>query len=406
MNNNVCLHTISTRYGRMTFFTNDSGAVSQSLKTYGEWAENELTFAMALLKPGATVVDVGAYIGTHTLSFAHFVGPEGRVIAIEPQDESFKLLKKNVLENRLANVRLEHAAAGSGGTFYTSPLEIEATKSFGSTAMLHFEMPDAAPSLESGGIIPVRGLTIDSLELASCALIKIDVEGLEHFVISGAEQTINRLSPAIYAECNSVDSGIKTFELLRNFGYYVRMHIVDAFNPDNVLGITENIFGAARECALVGLKGMQLACVDQMQTRPCELILKIESADDLALGMLNKPQYFGEILQMCAAARSGGDAWLKDIDSLQNRERTALLQRDEAREIAHQALEQARLDREAVAQASEQARLDREAAAQALEQARLDREAADRAEKRLEGMRNSRSWRLTKPFREVRRIFQ
>jgi FkbM family methyltransferase len=367
METNSLFQTINTRYGRMTFFTNDTGAVSRSLQTYGEWAENELGFAKALMKRGATVVDVGAYIGTHTLSFAHFAGPEGQVIAIEPQDESFVLLKKNILENRLTNVHLEHAAAGVGGAFYANPLRIAAKKSFGSATVRDFGMPDSPASRESGEMISVRGLTIDSLELTSCDLVKIDVEGLEDLVISGAEQAIKRLSPAIYAECNSVASGIKTFDALRKFGYEVRMHVVDAFNPDNFFGVTENIFGPARECALVGLKGVQLAYLDEMQPRPCELILKIESADDLALGMLNKPQYFGEVLHICAAARSGGDAWLKEIDALHK-----------AREIAHHAVEQVR----------------------------LAREAADQVENVLRGVENSRSWRLTKPLRAIRRMFQ
>src|SRR2546428_7070432 len=117
--------TVDARYGRMMFFANDIGAVSQSLQTYGEWAENELGFMKVLIPRGATVVDVGAYIGTHTLAFAHFAGPDGRVISIEPQDESFALLKRNVAANRLTNVQLDHAAAADhAAALYTSPIPI------------------------------------------------------------------------------------------------------------------------------------------------------------------------------------------------------------------------------------------------------------------------------------------
>ncbi len=341
--------TVDSRYGRVTFFANDIGAVSQSLQTYGEWAENELTFMKAWIHPGVTVVDVGAYIGTHTLAFAHFVGPEGRVISIEPQDETFALLKRNVAANRLTNVQLEHAAAADHvGALYTSPIHITAKESFGGAALHRFDVPpvgiSAGQNQQPEKLISVKALTIDSLELSSCALMKIDVEGFEDLVISGAEQTIKRLSPFIYAECNSVSHGIKTFEIMRKFGYEVRLHVVDAFNQDNFLGLTKNIFGSAREVALVGVSSMQLAFVDEMRRRPCELILKIESADDLALGMLNKPQYGCEVLQIGAAARSGGDAWLKET-------RAAVDERDEARGIAHQALQEARLAREAADQA-------------------------------------------------------
>jgi hypothetical protein len=42
MTSNDLFRTVESRYGRLTIFANDSGAVSQSLVKYGEWAENEL----------------------------------------------------------------------------------------------------------------------------------------------------------------------------------------------------------------------------------------------------------------------------------------------------------------------------------------------------------------------------
>ncbi len=420
--------TVDSRYGRMTYFANDIGAVSQSLENYGEWAENELAFMKALIPPGATVVDVGAYIGTHTLAFAHFVGPEGRVISIEPQGETFALLKRNVAAKRLRNVRLKHAAAADHvGTLYASPIHIPAKESFGSAALDRFDLPPAGIAARRNQqreeLIRVRALTIDSLQLGSCTLMKIDVEGFEDLVISGAKRTIKRLSPVIYAECNSIENGLKTFGIMRELGYEVRMHVVDAFNHNNFLGLTKNIFGPAREVALVGVSGMQLAIVDEMRPRPCELILKIACADDLALGMLNKPQYTCEVLQISGAARSGGDAWLRETSA-------ALSERDKARDIAHQAQQeacQARTEADASRAQMEaavlQARLAREATDQAeakladlfqrfeklrtsLDEARanLVRARADNTElnQELAAMRASRSWRVTKPLRMVK----
>ena len=69
--------TIDARYGRMTFFANDIGAASGSLAIYGEWAENEIGFVKTFIAVGETVVDVGAYIGTHTLAFSHSLGRRG-----------------------------------------------------------------------------------------------------------------------------------------------------------------------------------------------------------------------------------------------------------------------------------------------------------------------------------------
>jgi FkbM family methyltransferase len=466
--------TVDARYGRMMSFANDIGAVSQSLQTYGEWAENELGFMKALIPQGATVVDVGAYIGTHTLAFAHFVGPEGKVISIEPQDESFALLKRNVAANCLTNVQLEHAAAADHtGTLYTARLHITEKQSFGSVALPRSHGPrvgvSAGQKQQRDDLVSVKVITIDSLRLGSCALMKIDVEGFEDLVISGAQQTIKRLSPIIYAECNSVANGVKTFEIMRGFGYEVRMHVVDAFNQDNFLGVEKNIFGSARETALVGASSVRLTCVDKIKLKPYELILKIECADDLVLGMLSKPQYTGEVLQVSAAARSGGEEWVRENKSVRSERdearrlahqaleeaqqarqeaaasrgetEMATCERDEARQLAHQALEEAQQARQEAAtsrgetematrgrdearqlaqQAQHEAAASRAQMEAAMLQARLAREAADQAEtnlvrasaevaqlgQTLSAMQASRSWRITKPLRIVRSIFR
>jgi FkbM family methyltransferase len=68
-----------------------------------EWTAHEL-------RPGDTVLDVGANIGYFTLHFARLVGPHGRVFAFEPDPANFALLKRNVAVNGYRNVELVPAA--------------------------------------------------------------------------------------------------------------------------------------------------------------------------------------------------------------------------------------------------------------------------------------------------------
>ena len=65
-----------------------------------------------LIKPGHTVCDVGAHIGTHTLRLMDAVGEEGQIIALEPDLRNFGLLCLNVSYNnkRDQDIKLINAA--------------------------------------------------------------------------------------------------------------------------------------------------------------------------------------------------------------------------------------------------------------------------------------------------------
>jgi hypothetical protein len=53
----------------------------------------EASLVRSFLAPGMNVVDVGANIGYYTLMFAQVVGPEGRIITIEPSPENLPELR-------------------------------------------------------------------------------------------------------------------------------------------------------------------------------------------------------------------------------------------------------------------------------------------------------------------------
>ncbi len=63
-----------------------------------------------LLRPGMTVLDVGANIGFYSLEADDIVGPEGRVIAFEPDPANRALLEENLERNRAQRVTVEACA--------------------------------------------------------------------------------------------------------------------------------------------------------------------------------------------------------------------------------------------------------------------------------------------------------
>lgn len=136
-----------------------------------------LNYLMPFL--GGVLVDVGANIGTHSIFYAEF----GHVHAFEPNPIAFECLKYNL---RNSDATLYNLAVGAQpGTISMSP-----QKDGNPGAM--YTVP--------GDEIPV--ITLDSLHLEECHYIKIDAEGDEIAVLSGAMNTIYRCKPFICIECN------------------------------------------------------------------------------------------------------------------------------------------------------------------------------------------------------------
>jgi FkbM family methyltransferase len=143
-----------------------------------------------LINPGDTVIDVGANIGDHTIAYMRSVGPDGRVIAFEPDPECFAccVLNCNTFDGMYNAAALDRR--GNVG--------LNLVSNRGENFVL-LDQP-------GGGIL---GFPIDDLDLDRCDLIKIDVEGAELLVINGAEQTIRRHAPTIV--CELVESQLKRF---------------------------------------------------------------------------------------------------------------------------------------------------------------------------------------------------
>jgi FkbM family methyltransferase len=406
MGSDNLFETVTSRYGDVTFFANDTGAISTSLRKYGEWAENELSFMRSMVREGDTVIDVGAYIGTHSLAFASYVGPAGHVISIEPQSRSFELLKRNVEANGLKHVQLENAIASSSAHEELIPsIDIGSPGSYGSESLRDVLSADRRGELQQSASDPraalaVKSIALDELNVSACALIKIDVEGMEDMVLQGAAETIRRWQPSIYAECNCLEDGLRTFALLKKIGYKVRAHVVRAYNPDNFRQTQENLFGPACEVALVGTSGFRDDPLHEYELRPCELLLDIETADDLALALMNKPQYEGEVLRRGAAATSGGDACLNEVAALRtNYEQVSNMLRELETESARQ-LDAVRQETRAEVSAA------RNEAEQARRQADASRAQVVALENTLAEINASPSWRVISFIRGLRKTMR
>lgn len=197
----------NTRHGFMLFNPNDF--IGMTLDTYGEWAFSEIDLLNQLIKPGFIVLDVGANIGTHTLQFAKSVQPNGFVYAFEPQRIAFEFLCANIILNNYLNIfPMMAGVSDTDGEIIVPILNPDSLANSGSINIENKSSGD-----------PVRLLTIDSLKLNRCNLIKIDVEGMERKVLLGAKETINKFRPLLFVENNTPENSEDLIRLLFDLKY-------------------------------------------------------------------------------------------------------------------------------------------------------------------------------------------
>ena len=311
------LETKPCRYGTISFFKNDT-TVSRSLKEYGEWAQAEIELLRHLISPSDTVLDIGAFIGTHTLAFAQKVKPSGKVYAFEPQAAFFEVLKKNIAQNALTNVTVFNTAlSDEAGQLWIPEIDVCHTYNFGGISLLEIgATSDSAPHHT------VEVTTVDHLALKRCDLIKIDAENMEINVLKGARKTIGATRPTIFAECNSLEYGWPLVELLRKEGYCSYLLNASSYNPDNFRSDPGNFLQHCRETGLLLIPTEHVRLIqDRLDPTRYPLLISVSCIDDLALGLLKKPQYKYEIAsKVTAASVLGADFWANEPEVHQLRE--------------------------------------------------------------------------------------
>lgn len=194
--------------------------------TKGKSHSSEIRLARFLidtLAEGDLFIDIGAHIGYFSLLASKLVGHSGKILSFEPAPKTFHLLELNT--RQVENVSVyPHAVSNTSDdlVFYELP---NYYSEYNTSDISQFEKEDWFKNIEVNKVA-VKCTTMDNIVRAESKipkLIKIDVEGGEFQVLSGALHTLTHYSPIVVMEYlsshRSNQSHIKATELLLSLNY-------------------------------------------------------------------------------------------------------------------------------------------------------------------------------------------
>ena len=160
---------------------------------YGKEYLEESNRFISLIGQNDVIVDIGANIGFMSISAAKKC-KKGHVIAVEPHPDTYNLLIENIEKNKLSNIKSFNLAIGEKN---------------GEINFSNFSNDDQNQVIEAGeNGLKVKMLTLDELlapiSKDQIAVLKIDVEGYEKFVLLGAKATLKH-TMAVYIEIGDLN---------------------------------------------------------------------------------------------------------------------------------------------------------------------------------------------------------
>jgi FkbM family methyltransferase len=197
--------------------------IQRHMYFFGAYEPIESYLVRSLLRPGMTVIDLGANVGNYTLQAARAVGPEGQVHAFEPIPANFKHLTTHVRMNGFASRIFPNCSAAW---------------SHAERLALYLDERDAAdnktdytvgPRVDPADVLHVDAIALDDYavrhDLARVDFVKLDIEGAELPALRGMIKLLATHRPILLLEVNRSNCEAAGYapeaiaELLRAHGY-------------------------------------------------------------------------------------------------------------------------------------------------------------------------------------------
>ncbi len=171
------------------------------------------------INEGDTVIDAGANIGGFTVQAAKKVGPQGKVIAIEPDEQNRITLQRNLDNNNLKNVEIIPLALWSE----KCTKEFHISNRPGEHTLIDYDNE----LFTNKQVVTIHCETLDEIierkGYDKVSYLKMDIEGAEIEAIKGATKFLTTQSPKLLIEALHEVNGEAAFKSivppLQSLGY-------------------------------------------------------------------------------------------------------------------------------------------------------------------------------------------
>lgn len=190
---------VVTRRG-IRYELNLSEGIDLAIYLGGSFEADTVRTIARYVRPGQTILDIGANIGALTLELARSAGVEGRVVAFEPTKFAFDKLCRNLALNpelarrvvaMQAFIGSTEDAAAPGTIFSSWPLT-----GGGDLHATHFGQSKTT----EGAATRRLDCVVSDLKIERVDLVKLDVDGYECDVLSGATELLGAQKPIFLIE--------------------------------------------------------------------------------------------------------------------------------------------------------------------------------------------------------------
>lgn len=198
----------------------DDGVMLPLLSSNGVWEPELSALIDSLVEPGGVFVDIGAYVGYHTLRVLSRLGTSGSVVAVEPAADATSLLRHNVSIN-VSDAVADRLTVVPAAAWDTAGL-LAAEPAMTGGVLVRPVAPDAGGELVT---VPAVRLdrefeTVDGLRGMPLTVVKVDIPGRGHRALGGLVRLLRRDRPHVFCAFSAIqtsDIGDDPITVLREF---------------------------------------------------------------------------------------------------------------------------------------------------------------------------------------------